>query len=182
MVRAEYCGRYRCKPRVLCIYCDATEPEAQEPANYAETFIEEAGYLEYSAFFLKRIIREGRSTTSDPYILSSPDGCARFTENLLVGDATIYASNGILVSFTNIVDSVTGETYDSMPWYNIPLEIDGFSYREVILGSFVREPEIRNRISGSFYGPAHEEVGGVFERNYIKGAFGAKKPRIWPGQ
>ena len=30
-------------------------------------------------------------------------------------------------------------------------------------------------IRGSFYGPSHEEVGGVFDRNLITGAFGAKR-------
>ena len=30
-------------------------------------------------------------------------------------------------------------------------------------------------ISGRFYGPDHEEVGGVFERNRIVGAFGAAR-------
>ena len=35
--------------------------------------------------------------------------------------------------------------------------------------------KISDRISGQFYGPNHEEVGGVFERNMIVGAFGAKR-------
>ena len=30
-------------------------------------------------------------------------------------------------------------------------------------------------IEGRFYGPDHEEVGGVFERNEILGAFGAAR-------
>ena len=30
-------------------------------------------------------------------------------------------------------------------------------------------------IRATFYGPNHEEVGGVFERNNIVGAFGAKR-------
>ena len=32
-----------------------------------------------------------------------------------------------------------------------------------------------NQIQGEFYGPNHEEVGGVFERNDVVGAFGAQR-------
>jgi hypothetical protein len=51
-----------------------------------------------------------------------------------------------------------------MNWQDIPLAS----------GSF-QSGSGRNQISGQFYGPNHEEVGGVFERNQVIGAFGAKR-------
>ena len=55
-------------------------------------------------------------------------------------------------------------TFDDMNWEDIPLTSGSFQSGS---GS--------DQISGQFYGPNHEEVGGVFERNQILGAFGAKR-------
>ena len=52
---------------------------------------------------------------------------------------------------------------DDMAWHDIP--VNG--------GTFEGEDSEEDWIRGRFYGPNHEEVGGVFERSRISGAFGA---------
>ena len=66
----------------------------------------------------------------------------------------------VRVDITDLVDVATGTEYDDMAWNNIPLRDGGFE-------TF----EIRAR----FFGPNHEEVGGVFERDRIVGAFGGTR-------
>ena len=68
----------------------------------------------------------------------------------------------VRVDITDLVDVATGTTYDDMVWRNIPLRDGGFE-------TF----EIRAR----FFGPNHEEVGGVFEsqEDRIVGAFGGTR-------
>ena len=64
----------------------------------------------------------------------------------------------VRVDITDMVDVANGTTYKDMVWNNIPLRGGGFE-------TFA--------IKGRFFGPNHEEVGGVFERDQITGAFGA---------
>ena len=66
----------------------------------------------------------------------------------------------ISVDITGMVDVATGKTYEDMSWPHIPLRAGEFETFEV---------------KGRFFGPNHEEVGGVFERNQIMGAFGATR-------
>jgi len=69
------------------------------------------------------------------------------------------------VAFTNISDVDAGRRRADMTWDRVPLTDGGFG-----TGSD------GNSIQGKFYGPNHEEVGGVFERDQVIGAFGAKRP------
>ena len=83
------------------------------------------------------------------------------------GDATLTFDlnrSDLDVAFTNIRDIDAGHRYQNITWRNIPVTAGSFS-------SGFDE----NSIEGRFYGPNHEEVGGVFERNEIVGAFGAKR-------
>ena len=77
------------------------------------------------------------------------------------GEATLtfdFGRQALDVAMTNI----KGErTYDDMNWNDLPVRNGEFSYSDTL--------------SGSFYGSNHEEVGGVFERNHITGAFGASR-------
>ncbi len=86
---------------------------------------------------------------------------------MIQGDATInlYSSeSNVDVSFTNIYDLNTRRQRNDMNWIDIPAADGTFG-----------EGFGANQIYGQFYGPSHEEVGGVFERDNIVGAFGAKK-------
>ena len=87
--------------------------------------------------------------------------------NRIIGDATLrfdLPQNTIDVSFTNIRDIDAGRPHGHITWQNIPVTSGSFS-----------TGFIGNSIDGWFYGRNHEEVGGVFERNQIAGAFGAKR-------
>lgn len=88
-------------------------------------------------------------------------------DRVLVGNSALTVSlledwgeYTVRVAVTDLVDVAAGTTYDDMIWANIPLRDGGFE-------TF----EIRAR----FFGPNHEEVGGVFERDRITGAFGATR-------
>ena len=107
--------------------------------------------------------------------------------NLLTGDASVSVGMGgsdsdkVSVSFTNIVDSVSGAKHSGVLWTDIPLRNDG---------TFIYERESSmdpvGDLYGSFYGLAHQEVGGIFEGYtevqgnansgwWMVGSFGAKK-------
>ena len=88
--------------------------------------------------------------------------------SVVQGDAEItindFADPMVGVAFTNIHNLVSESTYDDMTWSDLTLT-DG-SFKDGTVG---------DSISGQFYGPGHEEVGGVFERNGILGAFGGDR-------
>ena len=85
------------------------------------------------------------------------------------GDATVtvdFATAETAVAFTNILNLARGTSLPSMRWSDLAIDSSGrFSARSGGTASLV----------GTFYGPNHEEVGGVFERNDIAGAFGARR-------
>ena len=88
--------------------------------------------------------------------------------NRIQGDATLtfnLSRSDLAVDFSNIRDIDTaGRSYEDIAWQNIP----------VTSGSFATGSD-ESSIEGRFYGQEHEEVGGIFERNEIVGAFGAKR-------
>ena len=84
------------------------------------------------------------------------------------GDAEItiadLADPTVSVAFTNIFDLNARSQLADITWSDIP----------VTNGAFETGPD-GNSIEGKFYGPNHEEVGGIFESNEILGAFGATR-------
>ena len=64
------------------------------------------------------------------------------------------------VSFTNIKNTSSGDRLPDIVWDDVHLS-----------GGTFTEPGL----TGQFYGPNHEEVGGVFFRDNISGAFGASR-------
>ena len=87
------------------------------------------------------------------------------------GHATLtydFTGEDIDVALTNIQNSnpvMDGkQIYPNMTWQNLPV-------RDGRFGADFDDPSLEGR----FYGPNHEEVGGIFERNQIIGAFGAKR-------
>ena len=99
-------------------------------------------------------------------------------DRVLVGDSelTVYLNERlsdflgrdeylVRVEITGLTDVASGNPYDDMNWQNIPLRAGGF---ETFL------------IKGQFFGPNHEEVGGIFERDEIMGAFGATREEEAP--
>ena len=83
----------------------------------------------------------------------------------VAGDARVtfdFASIDLDVALTNIRDA--NRSHPDMIWQNMPVR----------QGRFWAGAD-PNSLQGQFYGPNHEEVGGVFERNQIIGAFGATR-------
>ena len=65
------------------------------------------------------------------------------------------------VAFTDLYDLDTEEARESLLWQDVEVTPDGFTDG--------------TSLDGRFYGPNHEEAGGVFERDHIIGAFGATR-------
>ncbi len=106
------------------------------------------------------------------------------------GDATVTvaypgASREALVDveFTGIARQDTGARIESMTWNNLALKDGTFGAGNVLHGNgggyFGEEggfgPSPGGTIFGQFYGPNHEEVGGLFRRGGVAGAFGANR-------
>ena len=83
------------------------------------------------------------------------------------GDASIFVdldSAEADVAFTAVRYLDTNGSLPSMHWRDLSIDLSG------------RFSDGRGKsIVGSFYGPNHAEVGGVFERNNIVGAFGGSR-------
>lgn len=85
------------------------------------------------------------------------------------GHASIRLSNfpnpEVDARFTQIAEVDGGSPREDMSWLGIPVTQEGF-----------KTGTSGDSIQGTFYGPDHEEVGGVFEKSRIVGAFGARRP------
>ncbi|MDE0095847.1 MAG: hypothetical protein OXS40_05620, partial [Gammaproteobacteria bacterium] len=60
------------------------------------------------------------------------------------------------LEFTNIAELVSGDGVGDIGWQGVAMQGGGFR---------------ADGLDGRFYGPDHEEAGGVFERGGIAGAF-----------
>lgn len=77
----------------------------------------------------------------------------------VIGDAALTADLGAAslgLEFTNIAERFSGARSSDIRWQGVPMRSGAFS---------------ASGLQGRFYGPNHEEAGGVFERNGITGAF-----------
>ena len=88
----------------------------------------------------------------------------------LQGDASLTyatAGNRLNAAFSNIVNLNTGRAHSttSLSFNNVP----------VTAGGTFASGTGGNRIQGGLYGPDHAEATGVFKKNDIVGAFGARK-------
>ena len=85
------------------------------------------------------------------------------TGNVVRGDASVtvdFAAAQIDVTFGNIEDLSANTRHPDIIWTDLPLMAGGFR---------------SDTIEGRFYGQDHEEVGGIFNRNNLHGAFGATR-------
>ena len=122
--------------------------------------------------------------------LSGPDAFVR-------GDATVTVSSFqgnadlmVDVAFTNIRHEATGAGLEDIHWDDLPLHSGSFGINPVNADAaeISRHPASAG-ISGRFYGPNHEEAGGLFGRRVVtlndhaaagvraevSGAFGARR-------
>ena len=104
----------------------------------------------------------GQSPGAAPGGTPQPAPAEQSDDALVHGDAAVeanFSEASVDVRFTDIVHVDTGTARDDMSWTGLPLS--GGTFRGT-------------GIEGRLYGPVREEVGGVFERDRIIGAFGAK--------
>ena len=111
-------------------------------------------------------ITEGRATWRGFVIGRDSSGSADL-ESVVQGNAMISVElghPGMLadVMFTNLANAHTGTTYNDLTWLGMLVKDGGFGRSEGDV----------NTIEGRFFGPSTEEVGGIFERTGISGAFG----------
>ena len=89
------------------------------------------------------------------------------TRERIEGDAELeiddFARPDVDVALTGIADA-GGHARPDIRWEDIPLAQGGFQARDAA-GS----------VEGRFYGPDHQEAGGMFESNRLVGAFGASR-------
>ena len=117
------------------------------------------------------------SAGNPPYISARWDGfmagidvgSAATRGNPVLGNAAIvfdgrYGRDRVDIAFTDILDVKTLDTHADMRWYDLAVRNGAF-----------RSGADSNSVQGRFYGRRHEEVGGIFERNRISGAFGARR-------
>ena len=165
-----------------------------EEAGIVTDFKTLGGWLDYSAFAvdvhsvvndsggdLRDTVFSGAYSLGDATGTTPAFGNATWTGTMVGGDTSLTANRGnriigdatlrfdlpqstIDVTFTNIRDIDAGRLHGPITWQNIPVTSGSFS-----------TGFIGHSIDGRFYGRNHEEVGGVFERNQIAGAFGAKR-------
>jgi len=83
---------------------------------------------------------------------------------LVRGEATLAISD---LQAPKVDVTLSPEDYPAMTWNGIPLADGEFSYK--------RPGSDSDYIRGELYGPEVQEAGGVFERNRLVGAFGAKQ-------
>ena len=93
-------------------------------------------------------------------------------DSFVQGDAAIRVEMGQTgvqadVRFTDMVNKHTGATYGDMTWTGMA----------VSKGGFARRGADDDKIEGRFFGPDQQEVGGLFERAGIAGAFGGRQPQ-----
>ncbi len=91
-------------------------------------------------------------------------------DSFVKGDATITVFNplgnsGLLVDveFSNMKDEQTGANFNDVTWAGLKLHNGSFGVVPISeVESNVSRHRARRGISGRFYGPSHEEVGGLF--------------------
>ena len=106
--------------------------------------------------------------------------------SLLTADVTIsiadFLNPTVDVLFDSIRDlrtgdslTVSGITVGSVNWAGLDLTDGSFSEELGDVNAPTNLSDPRKRIEGRFYGPGHEEVGGIFEYATVAGSFGAAR-------
>ena len=103
---------------------------------------------------------------------------------IVVSGLAVGAGVSVDVAFTGIVNEDTGAGIGNMVWQGLPLQGREFGTNSVLFNDgagYFRDESFgapaEGSIFGRLYGPGHEEVGGLFHRDGIAGAFAGKRDR-----
>ena len=162
----------------------ASETDTSDPDGSIAQVHAYGGWLDHGAFFILA------TTLRDP---EAPDD-AHVTVALSIGDTGKLPVSGsatwtgamVGVDYGRAYGAVTADAELRIPDLSAPrvdvaftrMSDGGADMRWAAIpvnNSSFRRGEGADRIEGTFYGPGAKEVGGIFERNQIIGAFGAKR-------
>ena len=171
---------------------EMAQVRAYDTHHAAIAFLGYGGWLTHSAFgSIARRYREGRlgyseawsaatysfgdASGSNPTVAGTYSGLATGIDisggtthgNVIQGDASIVfdlTNTQVDVSFTNLKDIDTNTSLSNMTWDDLGVTSGAFS-----------DGSNGDSIDGQFYGATHQEVGGIFEKDHVLGAFGAPK-------
>ena len=148
-------------------------------ASQATLFTSETNLNHGATVFYSYVL--GHSTGENPavadggahwrgFVVGRDSSAAASLESVVQGDAEISVAmgqSGMLadVMFTDLANAHTGAAYDDMAWTGMA----------VADGGFARNDAVDDTMEGRFFGPGQEEVGGIFERAGIAGAFGGRR-------
>ncbi len=102
------------------------------------------------------------------FVVGRDDSVTQDIEAVVEGEANVFVELGspqtlrANIVFMNLTGSHTQRSYDDIAWSDLP----------VMEGGFARRVAEDDTITGQFFGPAQEEVAGIFERSGISGVFG----------
>ena len=115
---------------------------------------------------------------------SGPGAFVHGDSAVTVSGLAAGAGVSVDVAFTNIVNEDTGAGIGDMVWRGLPLQGREFGTDDVLFNDgdgYFRDESFgvpaQGGIYGRLYGPGHEEVGGLFHRKGIAGAFSGKRDR-----
>ena len=113
---------------------------------------------------------------------SGPGAFVHGDSAITVSGLAAGAGVSVDVAFTNIMNEDTGAGIGDMVWRGLPLQGREFGTDSVLFndgtGYFRSESfgaAAVGSLYGRLYGPGHEEVGGLFHRDGITGAFAGKR-------
>ena len=155
------------------------------------------GWMEHSAFTVQ-LQKSGTgnmeavglgaySFGNAPGSATTPTGQGSVTwEGIMVGAFTTDDNDIVHGNATIDIDDLSAADVDVL-FSNIrnlndrSARIDDLMWDNLTLGANGTFSGMNNSIQGVFYGPAYEEVGGIFDMNNIIGAFGARRPATQGG-
>lgn len=158
----------------------------RQPQEGSPDVLQFAGWMDHSFFLLTMhdiqgrfhagVYAVGNAPGTNPAsggatwkgVMVGADGSRAARGHVLRGDAEIVIADFLdpkaSVAFTNIYDLDVAERRDDMTWGDLPVADGGFGRCASL-----------DCIEGTFYGIEHQEVGGIFVRDNIAGAFGATR-------
>ena len=159
-------------------HADIRDPAALEVLNIRNVF---SGWGDWGAFVISYALTPQRlhgtpiaNTAGDSTFENPVAGGATWSGIMAAstyrgvqveGDADLtldFAAMNVDVALTEITDG-SDTSYDDINWRSLALENGGFA----------AAPAENDSIQGRFYGPEHEEAGGIFEKNGMIGGFHA---------
>ena len=163
---------------------NASDTDTSDPGGFTAEAHAYGGWLDYGAFFIPMTTLRDTEAADDAHVtvaLSIGD-----TGTLPVCGSATWAGAMVGVDYGRAYRAVTADAELSIPDLSAPRVDVAFTHRSdrgpdmrwasiPVTGNGFRHGDGPDSIEGTFYGPNAEETGGIFERDQIICAFGAKR-------